>query len=90
MSIFHSKNSNICHLELEIALGVRTSNDWKIETNNSAAQGLMFINPSPELWLMNYTDAIVSALLPDPLKSYFKVDPRTEGVNMWNMIYIVT
>ena len=29
-----------CYLELEIALAIPASNEWKIETNNSAVKGL--------------------------------------------------
>ena len=29
-----------CHLKMEIALAIPALNEWKIKTNNSAAQGL--------------------------------------------------
>ena len=32
------------HLKLKIALAISALNDWKIETNNSAAKGLMYIS----------------------------------------------
>ena len=34
------------HLKLEIASAIPTWNEWKLVTNNSAAQGLIFFSPS--------------------------------------------
>ena len=39
MSIF-PKYKYLLSLKLEIVLAIPTSDDWKIETNHSAAQGL--------------------------------------------------
>ena len=40
MCIFHKLNYFFIHLKLEIASAIPASNEWKILTNNSAAQGL--------------------------------------------------
>ena len=38
------KNINIfCQLKLEIALAIPASNEWKIDANNSAGEGLIFL-----------------------------------------------
>ena len=43
MFIFVDSNS-FCHLKLEIVSAIPASNEWKTETNNSAAKGSLKFN----------------------------------------------
>ena len=43
LSLFFMNGNIFRQLKLEIVLAIPASNEWKIETNTSAAQGLMLI-----------------------------------------------